>query len=251
MTSAILAANWKMNGDRAAVAQRLSWVLDSCEKLKKIQWLLFPPFPYLSMCHDQLAKSPVALGAQDVSAYTEGAYTGQVSAAMLQDVGAEYVLVGHSERRHGLAENDVLLAQKCDLALQSGLSVIFCVGETQDERLAGKSESVVLSQLAVVEALLKRESNLSERLMVAYEPVWAIGTGLIAKSEDVMSMHQAIGRKLALSCQSTARIPLLYGGSVKSSNAAELISIEGVDGFLVGGASLTKDFIKIGEICSN
>lgn len=251
MTSAILAANWKMNGDCAEVYQRLGWVLDSCQNKVNVQWLLFPPFPYLSICHDRLDKSPVALGAQDVSAYSEGAYTGQVSAAMLKDVGAGYVLVGHSERRHGLAENDVLLAQKCDMALQSGLSIVFCVGETQDERLAGQSESVVLSQLAVVEALLKREPNLSERLMVAYEPVWAIGTGLIAKSEDVMSMHQAIARKLALFCESSARIPLLYGGSVKSSNAAELISIEGVDGFLVGGASLTEDFIKIGEICSN
>ena len=251
MASVILAANWKMNGNREAVVQRLGWALDACKQMAHVQWLLFPPFPYLSMCREQLNDSSVGLGAQDVAAYPEGAYTGQVSASMLKDVGAGYVLVGHSERRHGLEEGSALLAQKCDMALQAGLSVVFCVGETQEERVAGQSEAVVLSQLEVVDVLLKKDAALSQRLMVAYEPVWAIGTGLIAKPEDVLTMHRAIEKKLAISCENMTRIPLLYGGSVKSSNAAELIDIQGVDGFLVGGASLTEDFIKIGEICSN
>ena len=196
-----------------------------------------PPMLALDAAHEALAGAPVVLFAQDVAAQDEGAFTGEVGPAMLREAGVEGVLVGHSERRHVLGESDALVAQKLACALQAGLTTILCVGEPLDVRETGRAEAFVLGQLDA--ALAQIAPSAATGLVVAYEPVWAIGTGRTASPDDAQAMHQAIRRHLAAwDPTAGADRSILYGGSVKPENAAALFAAPDVDGFLVGGASL-------------
>jgi len=206
---------------------------------------VFPPHPYLR-CVCEVAGGLIQVGGQDVSAEPDGAFTGQVSASMLVDCGCGLTLVGHSERRHGLGETDAMLARKCRQALEHGLGVLLCVGELRADREAGRAQKVVLEQLrGSLEGLSTEDLG---RVDLAYEPVWAIGTGLTAGPPEAQEMHAVLRSDIEAryDARSAASIRILYGGSVKPSNAAELMACEDVDGALVGGASLQADsFVEI------
>ena len=206
---------------------------------------VLPPFPYLSALIERNARSGISFGAQDLSEHAQGAYTGEVSAAMLKDIGCTFVLAGHSERRQYHAESDDLVARKFIVAQSAGLVPILCVGETLDERDAGATESVIARQLDAVVA--RAGIGAFSGSVVAYEPVWAIGTGRTASPDQAQAVHQFIRDKLAgLDGTIGGSLRLLYGGSVKPSNAAELFGQPDVDGGLIGGASLVaQDFLAI------
>ncbi|MBQ8256092.1 MAG: triose-phosphate isomerase [Alphaproteobacteria bacterium] len=227
----IIAGNWKMNGSRDAL-ETMVQDLASVKSDNKV--ILCVPFTMLG------AKSGrVAIGAQDVSAHTHGAYTGEVSAKMIADTGAKYVIVGHSECRQYHGDTNSVVRQKAELALANGLTPIICVGETMDEKQAGKTMAVIESGV--------RESvpaDVNTDIIIAYEPRWAIGAGLTPTSAEIAEAHTLIAK--TLSDMGLAGTPVLYGASVKGSNAAEIMSISNVDGVLVGGASLkSDDFIPI------
>lgn len=202
--------------------------------------VICPPFPYLPVTHDFLARhdSKLGLGGQDCSDKESGAFTGDISATMLHDAGCEYVIVGHSERRQYHQEADSLIAQKIVAGQKSGLNVVLCIGETKDQREAGKTMAILSTQL---KGCLIAGID-SKKLIVAYEPVWAIGTGLNATGDDIVTAHAHIKKELtSILGQGGQAIAILYGGSVKASNAKEILSAPGVDGVLVGGASLKAD----------
>ncbi len=197
------------------------------------------PFPYLDQARAALAGTALHLGAQDVSECDDGAFTGEVSAGMLLDMGCRYVIVGHSERRARHGESSRRVADKAASALRAGLTPIVCVGETQEQRLAGKTEAVVAEQLLPVLAL---GAERVERLVIAYEPVWAIGTGLSATVEEAVEVHVAIRKALdGVSRAAADRVQILYGGSVKPETALALFSADDIDGGLVGGAALDPE----------
>ena len=234
--------NWKMNTRSAdAVALAGAVVADASPDVEVI---VFPPAVYLPQVHEVVAGSPVGLGGQDVSDRSDGAWTGQVSAGMLVDVGCSHVLVGHSERRHGLGEPDTLLNAKVHAALQAGLSVMLCIGETLNEREAGTTADVVVKQ--VRDDLEGVPGDSLSALTIAYEPVWAIGTGLTASPEDAQEVHALVRETVGslYDVPSADALRILYGGSVKPSNAAELFSQEDIDGGLIGGASLDAEQFK-------
>jgi triosephosphate isomerase len=234
MAAELVVGNWKMNGGLAANARLLERLAAARDVSRGIAVCV--PFPYLAQARDALAASAVGWGAQDVSPNAPGAYTGDVAAAMLVDFACRYVIVGHSERRQGHGESDALVAQKARAALAAGLTPIVCVGETLEEREAGRTEAVVLRQLgAVVEAL---GADIA-RTVVAYEPVWAIGTGRTATPEMAQAVHARLRARLAEA--GAADVTLLYGGSVKAANAKALFAMQDIDGGLVGGASLDAD----------
>ena len=211
---------------------------------------LFPPYPFLAAVERICRESTVAVGGQDVSAHPEGAFTGQVSAGMLLQTGCSWTLVGHSERRHGLGESDTLLNTKVKTALEAGLSVMLCVGETLEEHRGGRSEAVVSTQVSAGLAGVERDHL--DRLSIAYEPVWAIGTGLTASPEDAQSMHQRIRADLGNQYDggSAAAVRIVYGGSVKPHNASAILAQPDVDGGLIGGASLDAEgFLDIIRAC--
>jgi len=244
MRRKLVAANWKMHGSRAENAPLVDAVLGS-RSLPDVECVICPPFVYLSEVARLLRDSPVRLGAQDVCAESTGAYTGEVAAAMLRDVGCQYVIVGHSERRSLYGENDALVARKFAAAQSRGLIPILCVGEQLIEREAARTEQVINRQLDAVLALSGIGSL--ERAVIAYEPVWAIGTGRNASPEQAEEVHAALRARLA---QQDARIAgglrILYGGSVKAGNARELFTQPDVDGGLIGGASLkAEEFLNI------
>lgn len=233
----IIAANWKMNPDletAGMLASRLAGI--SFDNVKRV---LFAPHPYIIPMSIRLAQSDITLGGQDCHAADSGAHTGDVSALMLRDSGATMVLVGHSERRSDHGEDDALIMAKANAARARDLDVMICVGETRNDREAGNAESVVLAQL---QGSIPKAMD-PARLIVAYEPVWAIGTGLVPSSEDIAAMHENISSWLssAFPNRGDTHIPVLYGGSVKPGNAAEILSLPAVDGALVGGASLDAD----------
>jgi len=200
-----------------------------------------PPFPYLSQIAEALHGSPVGLGAQNLYPEKEGAFTGEVSPTMLLDVGCRYVILGHSERRHKLGESDAFINQKVRAALAAGLQVIFCVGETLQEREANRTEAILESQL--VHGLGALKGDQLGGLVIAYEPVWAIGTGRNATPEQAQEAHAHIRRRIARSFgeERADALPIQYGGSVKAENAGALMACPDVDGALVGGASLQAD----------
>jgi len=250
MDRGIVAGNWKMHGSRQFLTDYVQ-TLDGLPRGSKPRLILFPPVGYLALLAGLLAEhgldSALEVGAQNLHSESEGAFTGEMSGEMLGDLGARWVLVGHSERREYAGETNELVAEKVAAAIRSGLSPVLCVGETETERDAGKAESVVVAQL---EAVLERCSI--EALgdgAVAYEPVWAIGTGKTATPGLAQEMHGLIRSVLASrSVEVAERIPLLYGGSVKGENAGELFSEEDIDGGLVGGASLLADeFMAIAQ----
>ena len=240
----IIAANWKMNPDletAGTLASRLASIA-----FEGVRRVLFAPHPYIIPMSIRLAQSDIVLGGQDCHATESGAHTGDVSALMLRDSGAKMVLLGHSERRSDHGEDDTLVMAKVNAGLANGLEVMICVGETRNDREAGNAESVVLAQL---QGSIPQAMD-STRLVVAYEPVWAIGTGLVPSSEEIAAMHENISSWLssAFPNRSDTHIPVLYGGSVKPGNATEILSLPAVDGALVGGASLDADGFE--AICS-
>jgi triosephosphate isomerase len=243
----LIAANWKMN---KAIAEAVAFVPPlraALPRLASVDLALCPAFFSVRPVADALAGTSVAVGAQDLYWEANGAFTGEISSAMLRDAGATIVIVGHSERRHILGESDDVVARKLSAALQAGLLPVLCVGELLGERDAGRARDVVERQLEA--AFRGVSAELASRIVVAYEPVWAIGTGRTASPDDAQEMHAAVRRWLDGAIGSDAqRMRILYGGSVKPDNAAGLIAREDVDGFLIGGASLDPaSYIAIAE----
>ena len=240
MRRPIVAGNWKMHGSRAENARLIEELLAGAPTQPKATCVVCPPFVYLQEVARLLRDSALSLGAQDVSADAHGAFTGEVSAAMLKDVGCEYVIVGHSERRLLYRESDQLIARKFGAALAKGLIPILCVGEQLADREAGRMREVVSRQLDVVLEL--SGAGALEHAVVAYEPVWAIGTGRNASPEQAEEAHAFIRARVgARDARIAAATRILYGGSVKAGNAAELFAMPDVDGGLIGGASLKAD----------
>ena len=247
MRQPLVAGNWKMHGSRAENASLVSGLLDLLQPGKRAEILLCPPFPYLMETGRLLKDSGVALGAQSVCAELQGAFTGEVSAAMLKDVGCRYVLVGHSERRQLFGESDALVARKFVVAQGQGLVPVLCVGETLEERERDQTTSVVSRQLEAVLAVTGVHSL--ARAVIAYEPIWAIGTGRTASPEQAQEVHAMIRSKVAERDGTIGgSVRILYGGSVKASNAQELFAMPDIDGGLVGGASLKAD--EFARICA-
>jgi triosephosphate isomerase len=249
-----IGGNWKMNSDLASAVELAEAVVAALGPAgaapraleETVDAAVFPPFPYLQAVGRALGHSAVMLGGQDCSAEASGAFTGQVSADMLCDLGCRSVIIGHSERRHGLGEDDALLHQKLAIALESGLAAVLCVGETLSERDEGRAEGVVRAQLRGCFGTLTAETV--ERAVVAYEPVWAIGTGRTASPEDAQRMHAAIRHELGSLYDSrfAAKARVIYGGSVNAKNARAIFDQPDVDGGLIGGASLKAgDFASI------
>jgi triosephosphate isomerase len=227
----LVAGNWKMHGSRASNGTLLDAVLKELPGVGGVECAVCVPFPYLAEAGKRLAGSALRLGAQNVSEHAQGAYTGEVSAAMLAELGCRYVIVGHSERRHLYGESDAQAAAKFAAVKQAGMTPILCVGETLEERDAGRTEAVVARQLAAVRF---------EGGVLAYEPVWAIGTGRNATPEQAQEVHGFLRERVP------AQTAILYGGSVKPQNAAAIFAMPDVDGGLIGGASLVaKDFLDI------
>lgn len=246
----IIAANWKMNKDRAqsrAAAEELASGLAG--RIAERTVMIFPPFLSIAEVSKALGGcADTVVGAQNFYPAESGAYTGEISLAMLADAGASWVLVGHSERRHILHESDVFLAQKTQFALSRNFGVVFCIGETLEERESGKLADVLTRQISQgLSAVFDMPSNLlQEKLIIAYEPVWAIGTGKVAGDREVLEAHAKVKEILAAQPGDLSILPVLYGGSVKPANAQALLALANVDGLLVGGASLeAKSFLNI------
>ena len=244
MRQALVAGNWKMHGSRASVEALLGGLIDGLADEPGADVAVCPSYVHVAQALGLCAGSAIGVGAQDCSHMASGAFTGEVSAEMLADMGCTWVILGHSERRQYHAESDELVAAKLTAAVAAGLQPIVCVGETREQREAGEAEAVVGGQLA---GALANQSSLAN-LVVAYEPVWAIGTGLTASPEQAQEIHAFIRETLGSSYGSDIAqgITILYGGSVKPGNAAEIFSKPDVDGGLIGGASLkADDFIGI------
>jgi triosephosphate isomerase (TIM) len=251
MRRALVAGNWKMYGSRSDIAELLNGIVAGLDEAVggsgEVDIAVCPPFTYLDAVQARLRETPIAWGAQNLCEHAgPGAYTGEVSGAMLQDFGCRYVIVGHSERRTLYHESDDLVAQKCVTALDAGLIPVICVGELLEERESGKTEAIVGRQLEAVFAALDDRARLADAV-IAYEPVWAIGTGKTATPEQAQAAHEFIRRTVAAEDKATADgLRILYGGSVKAGNAAELFSMADIDGGLIGGASLkAEDFLAI------
>jgi triosephosphate isomerase (TIM) len=241
MRRKLVAGNWKMHGNHMANAELLDGINGArpfgCDVAVCV------PFPYLSEVAVALAGSDVRWGAQDCSPHEQGAYTGEVSAGMLHEFGCRYVIVGHSERRQYHAESDQLVADKAKAALGKGITPIVCVGETLAQREAGETETVVKRQLS---AVIHTLGHCAGEMVVAYEPVWAIGTGKVATPEQAQAVHAVLRSQLRAATARADQMTLLYGGSVKPDNAAILFAQPDIDGGLIGGAALkASDFVAI------
>ncbi len=234
-----VAGNWKMHGSSVSNQVLLAAALADGKRCAGVDVAVCVPFPYLAQAAGALKGSGTGLGAQDVSEHASGAYTGEVSSAMLADLGCTHVIVGHSERRSLHGESDALVARKFVRAMASTLKPILCVGETLAEREAGQTEVVVLRQLQAVVQTTSPESW--AHAVLAYEPVWAIGTGRTASAQDAQAVHARLRAALAMSGAPADAIRIVYGGSVKPGNAGELFSMPDIDGGLIGGASLVAD----------
>ena len=238
----LIAGNWKMNGSIAANDALVRAVVAGM-KDATCHVAVCVPAPYLAQVQMLRHGSALELGAQDVSPHEQGAYTGEMSAAMLKEFGARYAIVGHSERRQYHAESDQLVADKAKAALAHGITPIVCVGETLAEREAGQTELVVKRQLA---AVIHTNGHCISEIVVAYEPVWAIGTGKTATPEQAQAVHQVLRAQLRAATEHADRVPILYGGSMNAANAASLLAQPDIDGGLIGGASLkAADFLQI------
>ncbi len=238
-----IVGNWKMNGSRAMLAEARA-IDRAAARIPAVEVAIAPPFTLISALGE--AVTAIAVGAQDCHVAASGAHTGDISAPMLKDAGADFAILGHSERRADHGESDVLVQDKAHAALEAGLGAIVCVGETLAEREAGRAKEVVSAQLAgslpTAEAASALGERLPEQLAVAYEPVWAIGTGKVATVDDVSAMHRAIRAQLiAAYGEVGCELRILYGGSVNADNAAGLLAGDEVGGALVGGASLTAE----------
>ena len=232
-----VAGNWKMNGNLATNQALLQALVQGFTRIAGVKCAICAPYPYLAQVQQSLSGSGIAWGAQNVSQFDSGAYTGEVSAPMLVDFGCRYVIVGHSERRTFFGDTNEVVAEKYEAALKAGLTPILCVGETLQQRDSNETEAVVAAQL---DAVLERSGALSfAHAVIAYEPVWAIGTGKTATPEQAQAVHATIRARLAGHDAAVAQnVQVLYGGSVKGSNAAQLFGMPDIDGGLIGGASL-------------
>ena len=238
----LIAGNWKMNGSLQSNEALVQALLSNAAQWK-CDVALCVPSPYLSQLQSLSKASPLLFGAQDVSMHEAGAYTGEVSAAMLKDFDCRYAIVGHSERRQFHAENDALVAAKAQKALAFGITPIVCVGETLQEREAGLTEEVVKRQLA---AVIHVNGHCISEIVLAYEPVWAIGTGKTATPEQAQHVHAVLRGQLRAASAHADRVHIVYGGSMNAANAAQLLAQPDIDGGLVGGASLkAADFLSI------
>jgi len=244
MRRKLVAGNWKMNGSLAANAALVAGIKEGLPA-EVCDVAVCVPAPYLAQVQGAVAGSAVALGAQDMSAHASGAFTGEVSAAMLQEFGVQYVILGHSERRAYHGETDAAVAAKTVAALKAGLVPVVCVGETLEQREAGQTNEIVGGQLDVVLAALSVEE--AARIVVAYEPVWAIGTGKTATPEMAQEVHAMLRARLgAKSAEAAVKVRVLYGGSMKPDNAEQLLAMADIDGGLIGGAALkAADFLAI------
>jgi len=241
-----IAGNWKLNSRRQSAVALIRQLIDGLDPSWQAEVAVCPPFPYLAVVADELAGSSIELGAQNLYPAADGAYTGEVNAGMLTDVGCRFVILGHSERRQYFGETDELVAKKLQAALAGNLVPIVCVGETLDERKAEQTEQVVTSQ--VRGSLAGLDDIRAAGIVIAYEPVWAIGTGLTATPAQAEAVHLLIRSLLGemFSHEVASQIRIQYGGSVKPDNAVELLSQPNIDGALVGGASLKAgDFLSI------
>ena len=240
----LVAGNWKMNGLRASLTELAAMVAGYDAKLKaKVDLLVCPPATLIAQAVAVAGGAGIAIGGQDCHARANGAHTGDISTEMLADTGASHVILGHSERRADHGETDAIVKTKAEAALRAGLTAIVCVGETEAQRRAGTTLAIVGAQLAASPPAGANADN----LVIAYEPIWAIGTGLTPTAADVAAVHAFIRERLAATVGAeAARVRILYGGSVKPGNAAELMGVANVDGALVGGASLVAgDFLSI------
>ena len=235
-----VAGNWKMNGNLATNRVLLDALVTAVARVAGVKSAVCPPYPYLAQVQQVLSGSGIAWGAQNMSQFESGAYTGEVSGSMLVDFGCRYVIVGHSERRTLFGESNDVVAQKYEAALKAGLTPVLCVGETLAQREAGSTEVTVAAQL---DAVIERSGAQSfAHAVVAYEPVWAIGTGRTATPEQAQSVHAFIRERLGAKDEAVAaNVQVLYGGSVKGSNAAQLFGMPDIDGGLIGGASLDPE----------
>ena len=246
MRKPLVAGNWKMNGSRESAQSLIAGIKDGLGVDAPAEVAICPPFVYLSEVGSLLSGSNITLGAQNVSQRGNGAYTGEISTGMLLDVGCKYVILGHSERRALYGETDTLVAEKVIAINAAGLKPILCVGELLEERESGKTEEVVARQLDV---LLNSVEGLTalQNTVIAYEPVWAIGTGMTATPEQAQDVHAFIRQRVAAKDTALAqKVRILYGGSVKGNNAPELFAKPDIDGGLIGGASLqVEEFLAI------
>jgi triosephosphate isomerase len=241
MRRPLVVGNWKMNGSRETSIALVKSIVAQRADVTNAEMALCAPFIYLNDVAELLKDKDIGLGAQDVSVHLNGAYTGEVAASMLVDCDCKYAIVGHSERRQYHAESNLLVAQKALTAFKSGLTPIICLGESFEERNSDRVETVVGEQLQAVQSVLGLAGL--QQSVIAYEPVWAIGTGLTATPEQAQDVHRFIRSRLGEIAQ---KVNIIYGGSVKSANAGELFAQKDIDGALVGGASLdAKEFIGI------
>jgi triosephosphate isomerase len=252
----IIAGNWKMHGTKQSVSQLLTAFKNKIKFNDPVEMIVFPPFTFLGEAEQLLIDSPIHWGGQNIAAETQGAFTGEISAAMLREFGCQYALVGHSERRQLYGESDAIIAKKYKLALEANLQPILCLGETLEQRKKDQTAAVVTEQLSRILAHMGGAHALSD-VIIAYEPVWAIGTGLTATPEQAQEVHAHLRQTIASQDADLAsRARILYGGSVKASNAAALFAMADIDGGLIGGASLdAQEFLQIYQaaenICSN
>ena len=244
MRSKLVVGNWKLNGSLQANAKLLEALLAAIPRQPAAGCAVCVPYPYLPQAQQLLAGSGIQWGSQDVSRHDKGAYTGDVSGPMVAEFGSRYAIVGHSERRTLFGDTDAVVVEKYAAAQRAGLTPIFCVGETLAERERGETEAVLARQL---DALLAKGAAVLGSGVIAYEPVWAIGTGKTATSAQAQEAHAFLrGRVAKQDAKVASQVPMLYGGSVKAGNAAELFAMADVDGGLVGGASLVADeFVAI------
>ncbi len=245
MRTKLIAGNWKMHGSKPEVRSLIGGILARLDPARSAEVMVLPPFPYIPLVQSLVDHTPVLLGAQDLNEHAFGAYTGDVSGSMLADWNCTHVLVGHSERRSIHREGNELVAAKFVAAQDSGLQPILCVGETLEEREAHRTNEVVGKQIAAV--IDQAGISAFSRSIIAYEPVWAIGTGRTASPEQAQEVHAAIRAQLAQEDATIGgRVRILYGGSVKPDNAEELFACEDIDGGLIGGASLqAESFMSI------
>ena len=243
MRKKLIAGNWKMNGDKAANASLLAEVLQGLSATVDCEVAVCVPAVYLDQVGRMIEATPIRLGAQDVSPHDKGAYTGEISPVMLKDLAVRFAIVGHSERRQYHGETDALVGDKAKAALAMGITPIVCVGETLAQREAGETEEVVKRQLA---AAIHAVGHCVSEIVVAYEPVWAIGTGQTATPDQAQAVHAVLRAQLAAATEHAQRVAILYGGSMNAANAAQLLVQPDIDGGLIGGASLkAPDFLSI------
>ena len=244
MRRTIVAGNWKMNASTESVNKLILGILSGMSEVSS-EVVVCAPFPYLSQVEDLIADSQVKLGAQNLNPNDSGAFTGEVSANMIKDFGARHVIVGHSERRSHYGETSALVAEKVQAALNNDLTPLLCVGESLEQREAGETEIVVAEQINAVIELVG--IGAFRNIIIAYEPVWAIGTGKTASPEQAQAVHLFIRSLLGENNENIAQnIPILYGGSMNAGNANELIACDDIDGGLIGGAALkAEDFLQI------